>query len=65
MTAANKRLDTAHVLKESFGQLWGYTREGWAGRFFENWRAALKWQRLGPYENFAAMIDQQHNARTI
>jgi len=55
---ANKRLNTAYLLKESFGQLWGYQREGFARRFFENWRAALKWQRLQPYEKFADMIDR-------
>jgi transposase len=55
---ANKRLNTAYLLKESFGQLWDYEKEGWARRFFENWRAALKWQRLGPYEDFALMIDR-------
>ena len=55
---ANKRLHTAYLLKESFGQLWGYKREGWAWRFFENWRCALKWQRLKPYEEFAKMIDR-------
>ena len=54
----NKRLNTAYVLKESFGQLWSYEREGWARRFFENWRASLKWQRLKPYEKFAEMIDR-------
>jgi transposase len=32
--------------------------EGWARRFFEHWRAALKWQRLRPYEKFAAMIER-------
>jgi transposase len=53
---ANKRLNTAYLLKESFGQLWGYKREGWARKFFEHWRAALKWQRLKPYEEFARMI---------
>jgi transposase len=42
LLAANKRLNTAYLLKESFGQLWDYEREGWARRFFENWRAALK-----------------------
>ncbi len=46
LLAANKRLNTAYVLKDSFGQLWSYEREGWARRFFENWRASLKWQRL-------------------
>jgi len=58
LLAANKRLNTAYLLKESFGQLWSYEREGWARRFFDNWRAALKWQRLKPYEKFAAMIDR-------
>jgi transposase len=58
LLAANKRLNTAYLLKESFGQLWDYGREGWARRFFEHWRAALRWQRLRPYERFAAMIDR-------
>jgi transposase len=58
LLAANKRLNTAYVLKESFGQLWSYEREGWARRFFENWRSSLKWQRLKSYEKFAAMIDR-------
>ena len=58
LLAANKRLNTAYLLKESFGQLWDYGREGWARRFFENWRASLKWQRLDPYEKFAKMIDR-------
>jgi len=58
LLAANKRLNTAYLLKESFGQLWDYQREGWARRFFEQWRAALKWQRLKPYEDFAALIDR-------
>jgi len=53
LLAANKRLNTAYVLKEAFGQLWDYEREGWARRFFENWRSSLKWQRLKPFEKFA------------
>ncbi len=57
LLAANKRINTAYLLKESFGQLWSYEREGWARRFFENWRSSLKWQRLKPYEKFATMID--------
>lgn len=55
---ANSRLNTAYILRESFEQMWDYEREGWARRFFENWRASLKWQRLKPYEKFAAMIDR-------
>ena len=58
LLAANKRLNTAYLLKESFGQLWDYEREGWARRFFENWRTSLKWQRIEPYEKFAQMIDR-------
>ncbi len=61
LLAANKRLNVAYVLRESFGQLWDYNREGWARRFFENWRASLKWQRLKPYEKFARMIDAHWN----
>ena len=55
---ANKRLNTAYQLKESFGQLWDYQTERWARRFFDQWCAALKWQRLEPYQKFAAMIDR-------
>jgi len=58
LLAANKRLNTAYLLKESFGQLWDYQREGWARRFFDQWRASLKWQRLEPFEKFAAMIER-------
>ncbi len=58
LLAANKRLHTAYLLKESFGQLWSYQKEGWARRFFDKWRAALKWQRLKPYEQFAEMIER-------
>jgi transposase len=55
---ANKRLHTAYLLKESFGQLWDYNRAGWARRFFENWKGALKWQRLQPFRKFAAMVER-------
>ena len=58
LLAANKRLNAAYLLKESFGQLWSYKREGWAWRFFENWKASFKWQRLKPYEKFAGMIER-------
>ena len=58
LLAANKRLHTAYLLKESFGQLWSYRSVAYARRFFDNWRAALKWQRLKPYEKFADMIER-------
>jgi transposase len=53
----NKRLNVAYLLKESFSQLWEYRKEGWARRFFDNWKTSLKWQRLKPYEEFAEMIE--------
>jgi transposase len=55
---ANKRLNKAYLLKESFGQLWDYRTESWARAFFDRWRDALKWQRIKPYEKFASMIDK-------
>lgn len=55
---ANKRLNTAYVLKESFGQLWDYSSEAWARKFFDNWKASLKWQRLKPFEEFAELIER-------
>ncbi len=58
LLAANQRLHVAYVLKESFGQLWDYQREGWARRFFENWRNSLVGQDLPQFEKFAAMIDR-------
>jgi transposase len=58
LLSANKRLNTAYLLKESFAQLWDYNSEVWARKFFENWRAQLKWQRLKPYEDFAALIER-------
>jgi transposase len=55
---ANKRLNVAHVLKESFSQLWDYKSETWALKFFQNWKSSLKWQRLKQYEKFANMIEK-------
>jgi transposase len=55
---ANKRLNVAYVLKESFGQLWEYHSETWARKFFDNWKASLRWQRLKPYEEFARLIER-------
>jgi len=58
LLAANKRLNAAYLLKETFGQLWNYQTEGWARRFFDNWKDSLKWQRLKPYEKFAEMVER-------
>lgn len=58
LLAANKRLNTAYLLKESFGQLWDYKNETWARKFFDHWKASLKWQRLKPFEKFAQLIER-------
>jgi transposase len=55
---ANKRLNKAYLLKESFGQLWDYNNPTWARKFFVSWKSQLRWQRLKPFEKFAAMIDR-------
>lgn len=58
LLAANKRLNTAYLLKESFGQLWGYRTERGARAFFERWQQGLRWQRLAPYQKFVRMIER-------
>jgi len=55
---ANKRLNAAYILRESFDQLWAYKSEAWARKFFDNWKSQLRWQRLKPYEKFAKLIEK-------
>ena len=57
LLSANRRLNTAYLLKESFGQLWDYLTERGARAFFDRWKDSLKWQRLKPYQKFAQMIE--------
>ncbi len=54
----NRRLNVAYGLKEAFGQLWDYQREAWAWKCFQNWRSALRWQRLRPDQKFARTIEK-------
>jgi transposase len=54
---ANKRLNKAYLLKESFDQLWGSKSAALARQFFDLWQDALRWQRLEPYRKFARMIE--------
>jgi len=55
---ANKRLNTAYLLKESFGHLWSYRSERGARKFFDRWKQSLRWQRLKPYQKFVQMIEK-------
>ncbi len=56
---ANQRLNIAYLFKESSGQSWIYQSKAWTRYFFENWKQALKWQRLKPYQKFARMVDRR------
>jgi Transposase len=56
LLAANQRLHTAYLLKESFDQ--GYRRAGWARRFFDAWTDSLQGQDRAPFEKFAAMVER-------
>ncbi len=56
--AASPRLQKAYWLKESLGHLWDYTYKGCALRFWEQWKAQLKWSRLKPYRHFVKMIER-------
>ena len=58
LLSANRRLNTAYLLKESFGQLWDYRTERGARAFFERWKDSLKWKRLTPYVKFAALVER-------
>jgi transposase len=55
---ANRRLNKAYLLKEQFGQLWEYNEPAEARQFFENWKSALRWQRLPTYTKFADLIER-------
>ena len=55
---ANKRISKAYLLKESFGQLWDYQNPTWARKFFDNWKAQLKWSRMTAYLKFAKMVER-------
>lgn len=56
--AASPRLQKAHLLKESFVHLWDYTYKGCALRFWQGWKAQLKWTRMKPYRNFVKMVER-------
>ena len=44
-------------MRESFDQLWSHQSEAWARKFFDKWKAQLRWQRLKPYEKFARLVE--------
>ena len=52
----NRRLFKAYFLKESFVRLWSYVYEGAARRFFEDWIASIRWQRLPAFKKLVATL---------
>ena len=65
LLAANKRLNTAYLLKESFGQLWDYNSEAWARKSMlsdaaQNWstRVAVV-DADGPQRLTFAQLDER------
>lgn len=55
--AANQILQQAYLLKETFDQLWEYRKEGWARRFFDNWKDALVGEEMEPLRKFAVLVE--------
>lgn len=58
LLAANKRVNTVYLLKESFGQFLSCRTKRDACAFLERWKQLLRWQRLGPYQKFERMIER-------
>ena len=52
----NRRGMKAYLLKESLPRRWDYTYEGALMRYLESWIDQLRWQRLKPMEQLAAML---------
>lgn len=58
LLSVNRRLLKAYLLKEDFSRFWKYKHLGNAKRFWESWKKSLRWQRLKPLQEFAAMFDR-------
>ena len=58
LLSANRRIHRAYLLRETFGQLWSFTRPELARRFFDRWKDQLRWQRLEPFRKFADMVER-------
>jgi transposase len=58
LLSVNSRIHRAYLLRETFGQLWSFTKPELALRFFLRWKDQLRWQRLEPFRKFANMIER-------
>jgi transposase len=52
----NLKINRAYLLKESFRELWTYTREGWAKRFLTKWFWWATHSRVKPMRDFAWLL---------
>src|SRR5450432_2509818 len=52
----NRRVFKAYLLKESLERLWNYRYRGAMLNYLKKWMEQLKWQRLAPFEKFAATL---------
>jgi transposase len=56
--AASPKLANAYLLKEWFVRLWDFTYKGCALRFWDEWKAHLKWQRMPAYRRFVKLVER-------
>lgn len=54
----NRRLFKAYYLKEEIHQLWRYTYEGAARRFWGEWKKGLRWQRMPAFRRLVVFIEK-------
>lgn len=58
LLSINRRLQKAYLLKEDFSRFWKFKKYGNAVRFWNSWKKSLRWQRIKPLQDFAAMFDR-------
>ncbi len=56
---ANQALMTVYLLRDDLKRLWGYTREGWARRAWEDWLARALESGLTPLKTFARNLTKR------
>ena len=56
---ANQALMTVYLLKDDLKQLWGYSREGWARRAWNDWLARAMESGIAPLKAFARNLTKR------
>jgi transposase len=52
----NLKIVRAYLLKEQFQLFWDYISPAWAGKFLDQWTAAVMRSRIGPLKGFACSL---------